>query len=38
LSGSLYGIGDVLAFSGSVAKRLAALEASSSLGPDAGEF
>ena len=37
-SGSLYGIGDVLAFSGSVANRLAALEASSSLGPDAGEF
>jgi hypothetical protein len=36
--GSLYGIGDVLAFSGSVANRLAALEASSSLGPDAGEF
>lgn len=37
-SGSLYGIGDVLAFSGSVANRLAALEASSSFGPDAGEF
>jgi len=37
-SGSLYGIGDVLAFSGSVANRLTALEASSSLGPDAGEF
>ena len=36
-SGSLYGIGDVLAFSGSVANRLAALEASSSL-LDAGEF
>jgi len=33
-SGSLYGIGDVLAFSGSVANRLAALEA----GSDAGEF
>ncbi len=37
-SGSLYGIGDVLAFSGSVASRLAALEVSSSFGPDAGEF
>jgi hypothetical protein len=37
-SGSLYGIGDVLAFSGSVANRLAALEVSSSFGPDAGEF
>ena len=36
-SGSLYGIGDVLAFSGSVANRLAALEASASL-LDAGEF
>jgi hypothetical protein len=33
-SGSLYGIGDVLAFSGSVANRLAALES----GSDAGEF
>ena len=33
-SGSLYGIGDILAFSGSVANRLAALEA----GSDAGEF
>lgn len=33
-SGSLYGIGDVLAFSGSVATRLSALEA----GSDAGEF
>ena len=33
-SGSLYGIGDVLAFSGSVANRLSALEA----GSDAGEF
>jgi hypothetical protein len=33
-SGSLYGIGDVLAFSGSVANRLAALEA----GSDGGEF
>lgn len=33
-SGSLYGIGDVLAFSGSVASRLAAVEA----GADAGEF
>jgi hypothetical protein len=33
-SGSLYGIGDVLAFSGSVASRLAALES----GSDGGEF
>jgi hypothetical protein len=33
-SGSLYGIGDVLAFSGSVANRLASLEA----GPDGGQF
>jgi hypothetical protein len=33
-SGSLYGIGDVLAFSGSVANRLAALES----GSDGGEF
>lgn len=33
-STNLYGIGDILAFSGSVANRLAALEA----GPDAGEF
>jgi hypothetical protein len=33
-SGSLYGIGDILAFSGSVATRLASLEA----GSDAGEF
>jgi len=33
-SGSLYGIGDVLAFSGSVANRLTALES----GSDAGEF
>jgi hypothetical protein len=33
-SGSLYGIGDVLAFSGSVATRLASLEA----GSDGGEF
>ena len=33
-SGSLYGIGDVLAFSGSIANRLAALES----GSDAGEF
>ena len=33
-SGSLYGIGDVLAFSGSVANRIAALEA----GPDGGQF
>ncbi len=37
-SGSLYGIGDVLAFSGSVAQRLYNLELSSSVGPDAGEF
>lgn len=37
-SGSLYGIGDVLSFSGSVANRLAALEVSASFGPDAGEF
>lgn len=36
-SGSLYGIGDVLSFSGSVANRLAALEASSSV-MDAGQF
>ena len=36
-SGSLYGIGDVLAFSGSVATRLANLEASASL-LDAGQF
>ena len=36
-SGSLYGIGDVLTFSGSVATRLANLEASSSL-LDAGQF
>ncbi len=33
-SGSLYGIGDVLAFSGSIANRLAALES----GSDGGEF
>ena len=33
-SGSFYGIGDILAFSGSVANRLAALEA----GSDGGEF
>lgn len=33
-STSLYGIGDILAFSGSVASRLALLES----GPDAGEF
>jgi hypothetical protein len=33
-SGSLYGIGDILAFSGSVANRLTALEA----GSDGGEF
>jgi hypothetical protein len=36
-SGSLYGIGDILAFSGSVATRLANLEASSSV-VDAGVF
>jgi hypothetical protein len=36
-SGSLYGIGDVLSFSGSVATRLANLEASASL-LDAGQF
>ena len=37
-SGSLYGIGDVLAFSGSVAGRLFNLEISASLGPDGGEL
>jgi hypothetical protein len=37
-SGSLYGIGDVLAFSGSVAGRLFNLEISASIGPDAGEL
>lgn len=37
-SGSLYGIGDVLAFSGSVANRLYNLEISASFGPDAGEI
>jgi hypothetical protein len=37
-SGSLYGIGDVLAFSGSVATRLFNLEISASFGPDAGEI
>jgi hypothetical protein len=36
-SGSFYGIGDVLAFSGSVATRLSNLEASASL-LDAGQF
>jgi hypothetical protein len=36
-STNLYGIGDVLAFSGSIANRLAALEASSSV-MDAGQF
>ena len=36
-SGSLYGIGDLLAFSGSVATRLANLEASASV-LDAGQF
>lgn len=37
-SGSLFGVGDVLAFSGSVANRLYALEFSASFGPDAGQF
>ena len=37
-SGSLYGIGDVLAFSGSVANRLYNLEISASFGPDGGEL
>ena len=37
-SGSLYGIGDVLAFSGSVHGRLYQLELSASFGPDAGEI
>jgi hypothetical protein len=37
-SGSLYGIGDVLQFSGSVANRLYNLEISASFGPDAGEL
>ena len=37
-SGSLYGIGDVLAFSGSVATRLYNLEISASFGPDGGEL
>jgi hypothetical protein len=37
-SGSLYGIGDVLQFSGSVATRLFNLEISASFGPDAGQF
>ena len=37
-SGSLYGIGDVLAFSGSVATRLFNLEISASFGPDGGEL
>ena len=37
-SGSLYGIGDVLAFSGSVANRLYNLEISASFGPDGGEM
>ena len=37
-SGSLYGIGDVLAFSGSVHGRLYQLELSASFGPDAGQF
>jgi len=34
----LYGIGDVLAFSGSVANRLYNLEISASFGPDGGEI
>ena len=37
-SGSLFGVGDVVAFSGSVATRLYNLEISASLGPDAGAF
>ena len=37
-STSLYGIGDILSFSGSVATRLANLEASASIGPDSGQF
>jgi hypothetical protein len=37
-SGSLFGIGDVLQFSGSVADRLYSLEISASFGPDAGQF
>ena len=37
-SGSLYGIGDVLAFSGSVHTRLFNLEISASFGPDGGEI
>jgi hypothetical protein len=37
-SGSLYGIGDVLAFSGSVHTRLFNLEISASVGPDGGEI
>ena len=37
-SGSLYGIGDVLAFSGSVHGRLYNLEISASFGPDGGEL
>ena len=37
-SGSLFGVGDVLAFSGSVANRLYQLEISASFGPDAGQF
>ena len=37
-SGSLYGIGDVLQFSGSVHNRLYQLELSASFGPDAGQF
>ena len=37
-SGSLYGIGDVLAFSGSVHNRLFNLEISASVGPDGGEI
>ena len=37
-SGSLYGIGDVLQFSGSVHSRLFNLEISASFGPDGGEL
>ena len=37
-SGSFYGIGDVLSFSGSVANRLYNLEISASFGPDGGEM
>jgi hypothetical protein len=37
-SGSLFGVGDVLQFSGSVHNRLYQLELSASFGPDAGQF